>query len=260
MTEPESRRKAPRTELVLKVEYDEPGSLLSDYLTDLSKGGLFICTVIPFEVGKQINFTVSFPGLLKPIQLTGIVRWRNDPQPGTVGKPAGVGVEFVFEDDAHRQEIDRLMEKCRTLTEPVPQADQPFRILLVEDNQFTHELFRHALKRFYRELPDKSGLNILSAIDGQEALNHLATSAVDLAVVDYFLPVMNGGELIRRMRSDREMANIPIMVVSVGGEGVREDAIAAGADLYVDKPVMLKQLLNTLHVLISSRSGAVEGA
>lgn len=259
MTQTEIRRKNPRTDIVLKVEYDEPGDLLADYLTDLSRGGLFICTPVPFEIGKKINFFLSFPGLLAPIALAGIVRWRNEAQTGIPGKPTGVGVEFLFEDEQHRREIDALMEKCRTLDEPVAPTDKPFRVLLVEDNQFTHELFRHALKRFYRELPERGGLEIFSALDGGEAIEQLTRTPIDLAVVDYYLPVMDGAELIRRMRRDPAMAKTPIMVVSIGGEGVREEVIEAGADLYIDKPVMLKQLLNTLHILLAPREPGGNG-
>jgi CheY-like chemotaxis protein len=145
-----------------------------------------------------------------------------------------------------------LLQRCKSLTEPRPSTQAaPFRVLLVEDNRFAHDLFRHAVKRFYREIGHQGGLEIVSAHNGQEALEALKTGQIDLAVVDYFLPVINGSEIIRRMRKEPAVSQTPILVISVGGEGVREDALAAGADLYIDKPVMLKQLLNTLHVLLT---------
>ena len=63
-TSVKERRKAVRTELLLKVEYDKPENLLSDYLTDVSTGGLFIHTEERFDEGQTINFMLSFPGLM----------------------------------------------------------------------------------------------------------------------------------------------------------------------------------------------------
>ena len=51
-------------------------------------------------------------------------------------------------------------------------------------------------------------------------------------------------------------ARTPIVVISAGGDGVREDALDAGADLYVDKPVLLKSLLDTLQVLLTTGAAA----
>ena len=47
-------------------------------------------------------------------------------------------------------------------------------------------------------------------------------------------------------------------MVSVGGGSVRKEALAAGADLYLDKPVLLKQLLATLRLLLSKRKSVGE--
>jgi uncharacterized protein (TIGR02266 family) len=254
----DQRRRAPRTHMVLKVEYEEPFDLLADYLTDLGQGGLFICTTAPFEVGQKINFTVSFPGLLDPIPVTGVVRWRRDQSAKRDGRLPGIGVEFDVSDAQHREEIARLLERCQIATRASPVTDsRPFRVLLVEDNPFTHDLYKHAVKRFYGQLERSGALEITSAKNGQEGLVELKKHSFDLAIVDYFLPVASGAEVIREMRKDPELQKTPVMVISVGGDGVREDALAAGADLYVDKPVMLKQLLNTLHLLVSSRATVV---
>lgn len=256
MGQGEERRRAgaARTEMVLKVEYDQPTDLLADYLTNLSQGGLFICTSVPFEVGQEISFSVSFPGLLEPIELTGIVRWRRDGADACDGKPGGVGVEFGATSEKHRVKIDQLIERCKATAAPAAGVDsRVFRVLLVEDNVFTHDLFKHAVTRFHADLNQAGALDILSAVDGQQAILMLEKTPVDLAIIDYFLPVMNGSDVIRKMRQIPSVKKTPVMVISVGGDGVREDALMAGADLYVDKPIMLKQLLNTLHVLLFSQ-------
>lgn len=254
MAGPADRRINIRTQVLLKVEYQEPEDLLADYLTDLAEGGLFIRTTVPFKLDQKITFAVSFPGLLDPVQLTGIVRWRLDPNPDRAEDPVGVGVEFIFQNEQQRHQMADLVASFRqgpvTLTKLVT---APFRVLLVEDNQFVHDLFKHAVKRFHREMQDMGALEISSAANGHEALLHLEQQTADLAIVDHFLPVMSGSELVQRMRASERFKNIPILVVSVGGDGVREQALRAGADLYLDKPVLLKQLLTTLRLLVTKR-------
>jgi uncharacterized protein (TIGR02266 family) len=254
MAGPADRRQHTRTQLLLKVEYQEPQDLMADYLTDLAEGGLFIRTNVPFAMGQKIAFAVSFPGLLDPLQLTGVVRWKLEASADRPEDPTGVGVEFEFVDEAQRQQIADLVANFRRVPGvAVKMASEPFRVLLVEDNQFVHDLFRHALKRFHKEMQEAGTLEISSATNGQEALQQLEGRGVDLAIVDHFLPVMSGSELVGRMRATMTTRDIPILVVSVGGEGVREEALRAGADLYLDKPVLLKQLLTTLRLLVSKR-------
>ena len=116
----------PRKELVLKVTYDDPQRLLADYLTNFSEGGLFICTTADFAVGERISFTVSFPGLLEPIRIVGIVRWRRDPIPGDTGdKPSGVGVEFDHSTAEHRESVAKLIEKLSLVDKPALAPDRP---------------------------------------------------------------------------------------------------------------------------------------
>lgn len=257
----QEKRRSERTELLLKVEYSKQENLLADYLTDLSNGGLFVRTEVPFEMGQRISFTLSFPGLLEPIDLCGIVRWRRpkSPSPET---PPGVGVEFEFVDDLQRETVARVVERLQreSCASPVESRQGPFRVLVVEDNQFVHDLFRHAIKKFHRGLGDPRLLEVVSAFNGHEALQKFESLHVDLAIVDHFLPVMSGAELIKRVRSDERLRDIPVLVVSTGGDTVREEALNAGADLYLDKPVLLKQLLATLNLLLNVRSVPAEQA
>ncbi|MEE8409861.1 MAG: response regulator [Myxococcota bacterium] len=254
MVQREEKRKAPRIEMVLRVDYHSPQDLLSDYLTDLGEGGLFVCTTIPFDVGQEIEFVLSFPSLLEPLYLKGIVRWRRDHDSKEPTALAGVGVEFSFRDDAERRQIAGFLETFRQHERVVtPESEGPFQVLLVEDNPQTRELFEHALKQFHAEFADQNALEILSAKDGKAALQTLEKAHVDLALIDYFLPVLSGAQLIRLMRSRPEMQDIPILAVSVGGEDVRRDSLAAGADIFLQKPVIRKQLLATLRALVTAR-------
>jgi CheY-like chemotaxis protein len=236
-------------ELVLRVEYRDGGD--ADYLTDLDDSGFFLRTSRTLGVGDIIPVTLSFPGLLGPIDVEGVVRWRSVPDERSPDTPLGARVDFAYVDDAERERVHGLIAR---LDGAGASAPSPFRVLLVEDNDFAHKLFHHAVKRFHYEWRDGGSLQVVGAGDGLDALRLLEQSSFDLAIVDFFLPSLGGAELIRRMRKDPRWARVPVLVISVGGAGVREEALAAGADLYLDKPVLLKQLLTTLHLLIGAPS------
>jgi CheY-like chemotaxis protein len=235
-------------ELVLRVEYRD-GETTADYLTDLDEIGFFLRTERPFVVGDRLSVTLSFPGLLQPLDLGVTVRGLSAPD--EISPDAPLGAHVVF-DHGGPEQAAAVRALVARFERGAPSPVAPFRVLLVEDNDFAHKLFRHAVKRFHYEWTDGGSLQIIGAGDGGEALEALESSPIDLAIVDYFLPSMNGGALIRRMREDPRWARTPILVISVGGSGVREAAMAAGADLYLDKPVLLKQLLNTLHILVGA--------
>lgn len=241
------RKTSQRTEVVLRVEYRQPRDILSDYITSLGEGGMFIHTSLPLAQGQEITFTLSFPGLLDPFELRGVVRWRQtdeDPE-----EPQGLGVEFLFTDDDQKRHLQQLLAALED-PKPIESERRAFTVLLVEDNEFAMELFEYALRRFN---DDNKGvaLDVLQAKDVKEALLHLAHKPIDLAIVDHFLPGMTGCELVQQMRQDARISGIPILMVSVGGDDVRERAYNSGADLFLDKPVLHKQLISTIAKLLA---------
>ena len=248
-------------DILLKVSYREPTELLADYLTELGRGGLFIRTEAGFQVGRKLSFSLSFPGLLEPVDLDGVVRFRREAGE-TPGALPGVGVEVLAEDAAGRRALERLVRRLRIRADWQKRpSGEPFRVLLVEDNDFVRDLFEHALAQFHARVEGSQGaLEVTWARDGQEALEALNGGRVDLAIVDHFLPVMTGAGVIARLRARPALADIPVLVVSTGGDDVRAEALAAGADLFVHKPVLLTQLLNTLGHLLGLSGGLDDAA
>jgi uncharacterized protein (TIGR02266 family) len=241
-------------EILLKVIYSEPKDLLSDYLTSLGEGGLFINTTVPLEVGDRLAFSISFPGLLRPREFRGVVRWRRSVSDGAPAEDAGLGVEFVFESPEQREDLGDLLQSLHE--PPVSSAhteeprSMPFRVLLVEDNDIIQDLFAYAVRCFHYEHIKAGKLEILRASDGLEALRILEEAPVDLAIVDHFLPAMTGSKLIRKIRENPRHAGLPILMLSVGDDQVKREALESGADLFLHKPVMNKHLVQTLSTLL----------
>ncbi len=258
--QPQDRRRSSRAEIVLKVEYAHPSELLNDYITNLGEGGIFIYTDIPFQIGQEISFSLSFPGLLVPIGLTGIVRWRRASDLESPEEDAGLGVEFKFENEEQRHRVLNLISSISADAPVLPkEQSHPFRVLLVEDNEFVQELFDYAIRRFYNEQIQQGALEILLANSAKEGLQRIGEGTIHLAIVDHFLPGMTGCELVRLIRREKSNNQIPVLVISVGGETVRRQAYEAGADLYLDKPVLHKQLISTLATLLKLHHGKAIG-
>lgn len=107
------RRESGRAALELPVEYERLNALLSDYTQNISQGGTFIRTERPLEVGTVLSFTIRAPQLEDPLVLRGVVRWVVDADRAAGGRPAGMGVAFVYESPAEQEAVqtrlDRLM-------------------------------------------------------------------------------------------------------------------------------------------------------
>jgi CheY-like chemotaxis protein len=76
-------------------------------------------------------------------------------------------------------------------------------ILLVDDQTTVHDVYRAILEPRF---------SVLTACNGVEALETMRAQRVDLAIVDVHMPIMNGADLVRAMRSDPELQGIPVIV------------------------------------------------
>jgi CheY-like chemotaxis protein len=117
------------------------------------------------------------------------------------------------------------------------------KILIVDDEGDLRTLFGLCFLR--------RGHSIVVAGDGAVGLQCVATHAPDLLVTDLNMPVLDGLELLRRLRADGH-ADLPVIVLTARADQ-RAAAIAAGADAFLVKPVPLRQLGETAERLLAER-------
>jgi type IV pilus assembly protein PilZ len=108
----DNKRRAMRLHHEIPVAYRSVGSFLSDWATNISRGGLFINTRSPLPVGTDVRILVQLPGASFPFQLSGRVS-RVTEFDNHANMVPGMGVEFTDVDDAKRRELDAFVERLR---------------------------------------------------------------------------------------------------------------------------------------------------
>jgi len=110
------------------------------------------------------------------------------------------------------------------------------RILVVEDQEDN--------RRILHDLLTNAGYEIVQAENGEEAVKAAAAQRPDLILMDIQLPLLDGYEATRRIKSDPALRAIPIIVVtSYALSGDESKARAAGCDAYVTKPYSPRAIL-----------------
>lgn len=107
VTEPKTDgRIHPRAPIELKVDYKKLNSFFADYTRNISKGGTFIKTKKPLPVGTRFLFKLSVPSRVEPFEVLGEVAWSS-----AEGEEAGMGIRFVYADDAQRFAFEDVVER-----------------------------------------------------------------------------------------------------------------------------------------------------
>ena len=117
------------------------------------------------------------------------------------------------------------------------------RLLLVEDNEMNRDMLSRRLRR--------RGYEILLAVDGPEGIKIAQSEAPDLILMDMGLPVMDGWETTRYLKSSPDTRPIPILALtSHAMAGDRQKALEAGCDEYESKPIDFDRLLGKIQDLL----------
>jgi CheY-like chemotaxis protein len=122
------------------------------------------------------------------------------------------------------------------------------RILLVEDNEMNRDMLSRRLER--------RGYEVLVAVDGQSGVEMAQAESPDLILMDMSLPVLDGWEATRRLKSDPVTRGIPVVALTAHAmAGDHAKAMDAGCDDYDTKPIELPRLLGKITTLLGGPAG-----
>ncbi len=124
------------------------------------------------------------------------------------------------------------------------------KILIVEDNEMNRDMLSRRLAR--------RGYAVVIAVDGEQGLAAAQAEIPDVILMDMSLPVMDGWEATRRLKSETSTRAIPVIGLTAHAmTGDRDKALAAGCDDYDTKPIELPRLLEKIEALLA-RSGGLD--
>ena len=124
-------------------------------------------------------------------------------------------------------------------------SSNPKTILIVEDESDTAEMYTQMLER--------NGYVVLKASGGVAAMQHLLHEKIDLILLDLMMPDVSGLEVLRFLRREPQLQDLPVIIVSA--KGLPEDiekGMQAGASLYITKPIGYREFIRAVGEVLQS--------
>ncbi len=174
----------------------------------------------------------------------------------TADSTPGVGSAFTMTFAAG----DAAEAPASTRQAPAPNAptdwtpSRPLHVLLVDDNSVNRQVVRLFLATIQAK--------VVEAVNGAEALERLASEPFDIVLLDIHMPVMDGCEAIRRIRSsDQTWCSLPVIALTADAmEGDRERFVGMGMTDYVAKPIDRRLLLTRIAACMDPQLTAAAAA
>jgi len=122
------------------------------------------------------------------------------------------------------------------------------KVLLVEDNEMNRDMLSRRLIR--------RGFEVVFAVDGKQGVDLARSEKPDIILMDMSLPVMDGWQATRCVKSDDATRSVPVIGLTAHAmSGDREKAIEAGCDDYDTKPVEIDRLIGKMERLLGVAKG-----
>ena len=167
-----------------------------------------------------------------------------------VSSSPGVGSEFRVLLDFALGSAEALASQQRAPSAPSERALLGVRLLVVDDSAVNLDVAKRIL--------ELAGAQVRLANDGQEAFDCLRTepTAFDAVLMDVQMPVLDGHEATRRIRSELGLADLPIIALTAGAlSSERHRAMAAGMNDFITKPFDARQLVRSISSQVKPANG-----
>jgi len=120
------------------------------------------------------------------------------------------------------------------------------RIIVVDDSEMVRNFHCFVLR--------SNGYEVISAFNGVDALKKIYKNKVDMIITDVTMPIMDGYSFIKRIRMEKELKDIPIIIISTEDkENNKYRGFNTGANLFINKPTDPKKLVESVNMLFGER-------
>jgi DNA-binding response OmpR family regulator len=127
------------------------------------------------------------------------------------------------------------------------------RVLIVDDFEDARDLYAEFLR--------VQGYEVSGAADGPAALHLALPAGYDAIILDLALPRMDGLEVLRQLRRNAKTKRTPIIILSASvGQEPREEALEAGADLFLEKPCLPDELERAIQSVLPRKGKAARSS
>ena len=169
-------------------------------------------------------------------------------------KPNAVNQEAIRQASQETELESQAASEDKPKLAPVRQSifirKNASKILVVEDNEELLALMLQVLSKTY---------HVFTAKNGKQAMNIIMKEKLDLVVSDVMMPIMDGIELTKQLKSDKSFWQLPIILLTAKNkEEDKTEAYAVGADAYITKPFKFDELEVRINALLANRKKMIE--
>ena len=169
-------------------------------------------------------------------------------------KPNAVNQEAIRQASQETKQESQPASEDKPKLAPVHQSifirKNASKILVVEDNEELLALMLQVLSKNY---------HVFMAKNGKQAMNIIMKEQLDLVVSDVMMPIMDGIELTKQLKSDKRFWQLPVILLTAKNkEEDKTEAYAVGADAYITKPFKFDELEVRINALLANRKKMIE--
>lgn len=230
----------------LAVEYRDADEFIRDCRELLATGAAVISPREEVQRGMQVTLVLTFPGLIRPMHVAARIAAVDE----TSDRRVRARVELVHMDS------DAVAGMTAHL-ESIASGDQRYvvrtvRVLVVEDNPHCARLIQEGLRLAgKRAFGNRVAFDVPAASNAADALTFLHSRPIDVLITDIYLGGVSGTTVIEHVRADSGLRQMPVIAISAGDDATRDAALDAGADVFLPKPVRLRQIVGTVGEVLS---------
>ncbi|HSI06738.1 MAG: PilZ domain-containing protein [Myxococcota bacterium] len=240
-------RRDPRRLLMLRVDVREGGddrALASAWTADVSAGGVSLRGAKSLARGQIVRMSLSFPGLLEPMDVLGDVVWAQS----TLSVAGGVGVRVWSSLDR-----ERLAHLAQLAGRPQTRRVRPYRVVIMETDPLAALTYRIALDELHPVSSAHLELTLTRGWD--ETREQLEAAPADMIILGLHPKYRDSKEALSFVRGNAAIGNKSIVVALAGGDDpdlLRHASLVADATFV--KPVPLARIVDTIGHLLNRRA------